>query len=422
MKSLRAAFGFYIVMCALPVYAGYFHGSISSKLQMDNRQVFSRNSRQFAETWGDFYYDDKSNDLHGGLLVGARYQNSSPHYEIYRAFVRKGFKALNSEVTLGRFERADNLGMYSIDGGNFRYSLNQLSVDFYAGKPRRIEDLKSERGDSIFGTEAIVKLKPEWRSQAIPVTIDKTYIRLGYQRFKFKDVAHRLEFGTQIEGKINTGCCSSYQLTSSGTYQISQQQFRDFLVEGLINVNKDIRVRGRYQRYKPKASLLTFRERFFQFLTREKQQLYELGVQHRLQYDIKWYLNGLRVTRSSAFMGYGAKAGFEIKHWPNLTLYGQFHYLDYGSDSAKSLYFGVRTTPTSKLTLHLRTVLRDEQKQLNGSNRVIGGDLEIQYMIENDLIVSVDGTYIWNSKRSGEYLGSVKITYYFDYFKPKESQ
>jgi len=421
MKQLKASIGFYIIAYAFPAYAGYLHGSIFNKVQVDNRQAFSHNGRQFAESWGDFYYDDKFANLHGGLLVGARYQNANPHYELYRAFVRKGFKALHSEITLGRFERADNLGMYSIDGGDWRYHRKWFNINFYAGKPRRIEDLKSERGDSVFGTESILKLQPEWRSQHIPLTMEQARIRIGYQRFKFKNITHRIEFGTQLEGKINAGDDSSYQLTSSGTYLITKQQFRDLLVEGIITFNKNYRIRGRYQRYNPKSGFLTFRERFFQFLTRERQQLYELGFQRQPRYDIKWYLNGLRITRAHSFTGYGAKAGFQ-KRWQNLTLTGQFHYLDYGTDSTKSLYFGLRTSPTSKLSLHLRTVLRDEQKQLYGSNRVIGNDLDIQYMIDNDLVISANGTYIWNSKRSGEYLGSLAIRYYFDYFKPKEAQ
>ena len=421
MNALKACLCLCLVMPALTVHAGYLHGSITTKLQMDNRQVFSRNGRQFAETFGDFYYDDKANDLNSGVLIGARYQDRKPHYELYRAFIRKGFDVINSEITLGRFERADNLGMYSIDGGNFRYLNKQFSVDFYAGRPRRIEDLKSEQGDSVFGTEAILKLNPEWRHTAIPLTIDKSFLRLGYQRFKFRNIAHRLEFGSQIQGRINAGDDSNYQLTGSGTYQISQHQFRDLLVEGLINVNKNLGIRGRYQRYNPKSNMLTFRERFFQFLTRDKQQLYEAGFQHQLRYDIKLYLNGMRVTRSGFDTGYGARAGFNLKHWPNLSLYGQFHYLELGAENAKSVYFGIRSTPTSKLSFHLRNVLRDEQKQLNGANRVVGGDLEVRYMIENNLIISLDGTYIWNSRRPGEYLGSVKIQYFFDYYKPKEA-
>jgi hypothetical protein len=402
--------------------AGYFHGSLTSKVQLDNRQAFKTNSRQFGEVWGDFYYDDKANDLHSGLLMTGRLQDLNPQYHLYRAFIRKGISAINSEVTLGRFERSDNLGMYSIDGGNFRYSpLKNLSVDFYGGRPLRIEDIDSEDGESVFGTELISQIQTNLAHQAIPITLDQLNIRFGYQRFEFKNISHRLEFGSQLNGKIDAGCCANYQLTASGTYQIDQQRFQDLLIESLVNFNKEIRARARYQRYHPKANTLSFRERFFDFLTREKQQLIEVGLQHRPRYDITWNISGLRVTRANAFTGYGARAGIAVKHWPNVNLSAQLHYLDYGTDSTKSLYLGVSNTATNQLRLRLNMVLRDEQKQLSGSNRVAGAELETEYMIQNNLSVTASGMFIHNTKRSNEYLGAVKLTYYFDFFKAKES-
>ncbi|MCK5872414.1 MAG: hypothetical protein KAG26_06275, partial [Methylococcales bacterium] len=90
-----------------------------------------------------------------------------------------------------------------------------------------------------------------------------------------------------------------------------------------------------------------------------------------------------------------------------------------GKESIYSLGFGLKHALTSRVSLELEGIIREENKLLYGDNQVLGGEIKFNYMIKNNLVLSLDANYIRNSNFGNEHLGRVKLTYYFDNFKAK---
>jgi hypothetical protein len=47
-----------------------------------------------------------------------------------------------------------------------------------------------------------------------------------------------------------------------------------------------------------------------------------------------------------------------------------------------------------------------------------GVETEVQYMLQNSIILKLTGSYINNTNINNEYLGALQLTYYYDRFKP----
>jgi len=73
----------------------------------------------------------------------------------------------------------------------------------------------------------------------------------------------------------------------------------------------------------------------------------------------------------------------------------------------------------TRLSISIDSIIRKEEKLLYGNNSVLGAELKSEYMLKNNLILSMDVNYISNSRLRNEYIASLKLTYYFDNFKAK---
>jgi hypothetical protein len=225
----------------------------------------------------------------------------------------------------------------------------------------------------------------------------------------------------------------------SGTYRVDTNALENIWFSGQADFTKEYRWRLNFEEYRPRNPYPTFRERFYTAYALGEQTLLKTSFHHRPVDNLTYYLGMQRATRDarsaavrpdgivssqtlkSAATGYGAYIGAHasLTQWPGTSVSGEFDYLELGPDGAKSLYFSLAHVPSAEWRVQLNTALRFENKQLYGENQALGGELDVQYMIKNNVILSVAGSHIWNSRTQNEYLGAVQIIYYFDNFKPK---
>jgi hypothetical protein len=442
---------------------GNWRGSVRTKFQVDNR--YTRSPHPFGELWGQFAY--AAADRRGAVdfvgRLGAQ-PDGGGDGQLYQAFIDQGVSALDSRIKLGRFERTDHLGFYRVDGGSWSYAPRGAAwaVEAYAGRPGRIDHVRSVNGELVGGLEGRARLTLDWSAADDWVSLDTLDLRGGYQHFedhqrseqdhstmptvrtkaiqgelllndigiqaalpdsslRFRSQAsgvERLLFSANAAGRVRVWDKSEYQLGFLGTYRPDQWRFENLLLNGQLDFSRRLRWRSSYEQYQPREPFLSFREKFYSTYALAQQTLFRTRLHYAWAEGVTGFIGGMKATREGSD-GYGGDLGGNYAYTPNLIFSGELDYLSLGSENAKSLYASVTETPNSRLQLRFNTALRDEQKLLYGDNRALGAEGELRYMIHNHLILNIAGSYIWNTRLPDEYLGAVQFIYYFDPFKPK---
>ncbi|MDD5036184.1 MAG: hypothetical protein PHE55_15650 [Methylococcaceae bacterium] len=408
--------------CIVPAQADdNWRGSIRAKVQTDNR--YSHEGSVFGEAWEQLFYDNDDLDLQGAIDTVQRISSlqRDSREAVYQAYLQKGVAAWASKFKLGRFQRTDNLGFYYLDGLDYQFAPQSgpFSLDVYGGRPGRLDHVLSVEGESLFGLEGAGHFEPRWERAWSPLSLDVWDIRLGYQRFKEAQAVDRINIGSTASGRIGLGEANKYEATVSGTYRADRNALENVWLSGQADLGKSLRLRTSYEEYRPRNPYPTFRERFYTAYVLGEQTLLKGSLHHQAAEGWTYHLGGQRATRERGVDGYGGYAGLSITQWPGLKLSGEVDYLDLGADEAKSLYLSAAHSPSSKWRLQANAALRFEHKQLYGENRAIGGEIEVQYLVQSNLVLSATGTHIWNTRINDEYLAAVQMIYYFDNFKPK---
>ncbi|NOT85019.1 MAG: hypothetical protein HOP02_09665 [Methylococcaceae bacterium] len=426
-------------------HADNWHGSITTKLQVDNR--LTKDESVFAEAIGRFEYDNKQYDLKGGadvLLRGGNYDFNT-RQDFYRLFLQKGFSAINTTVKLGRFEQTDAMGFYTLNGLSAVYQNDKkdLSVEVYAGKPQRFDDLQSAKGNMVAGVKGFWHYEPKWQSEFAKLSIDALDIRLGYQYFEGQDMSrynpsnpasnqlistaggHKLSLGANVSGQLPSAWLKKYESRLIGIYRLDTNTVEDLQVETQVDVNAKTRIRGSYEYYNPnRFANPTFREQFYSQQGFGKQQLLRVSVHHQWQDYFTAFLGGIHSAQVTGDDGYGFNGGISSRYFRNYNVSFEVDHLHINQDKATAFYLKNEYFVNSRNSVMLSLALRNEEKQLNGENWAKGAEARWNYMLKNNIVLGVTAKYISNSRDglSDEFLAAVQVTYYFDNFKPKIEQ
>lgn len=454
-----------LLLSAPLCHAWNWQGQVRTKLQSDNR--YTGKADIFGEVWGQLGFEDRGHNLRGAVdIMGhAGRLDYQQGYRLYQGFIDQGYAPLDSRIKVGRFERTDNLGFYLLDGGGLTWSPDgqNLTIETYAGRPSRIDHVRSVDGDFIAGLDARTHYTPNWGERQWP-GVERIDLRGGYQHFEYgagksnqlytgatvlgqiegfdpalllgdarvahavpvtpgsrstpSEAADRWQLAANAKGYWRSARYSGYEIGVLGTLRSDQGRLENALATASIDFGPKARMRNSYEYYRPREPFLTFRERFYSAYVLGEQTL----IKSRLHYNPteRWtgYVGGMKATRQGDD-GYGGDLGLTFRFTPNLALSGEFDYLGLGADEARSGYAALSHTVSSRLQLKFNSALRYEQKQFYGNNRATGFEGELRYMVQNDLVLQVAASQIWNTRLPDEYLGAVQFIYYFDRFTPK---
>ena len=389
-------------------------------MQTDKR--YTQDARFFTKAWGSFeIYDNDS--WHGGLDFVSRYSDGDRGFEgdIYQLYMQKELKEYDSTIKAGRFQRADSLGYYAVDGVNYHYDNEEkgVSFQFYAGVPRRLEDARSVDGDWLYGFESQWNKEVSWESDQI--TVDNMFIRYGFQQFADdNDISSRLNVSSSVTGRFPIEHLHSYEFGMMGTYEIKTSTFEDFMVNMMLDLTEKIRLRTSYELYHPREPYVTFREKFYSQYTFGKQDLLRLNVNNQVNDYFEYHFGFKRAERSeSNDTGYGGNLGFTWTYLRDISLAAEIDYLELGGDKSESLYLSADYSFNADLTSGLYIALASNKKLAYGTNQSTGFELNAQYRIDTSLYLKFSGSYLWYSTIENEYLMSTQLTWYFDRFTPK---
>lgn len=442
------------MLVGLPVCteADTWKGSIRTKVQTDNR--YDNNGDYTGESWGQLFYDNTDLQLKARVSLLGRLSTDiyRQKQQIYQSYLEKEFASLPLVVRGGRFEKSDNLGLYLLDGGQATYSLKDqpITVEVYAGRPLRVDHVRSVFGNYVAGADGMMKLTPEWTFGNHWAYINNLDLKAGFQAAQRDltevtddvlvsqgvdingDVIEQLQSGSSQVSEIST-----YRLNAAarvaghllsrdkpmetfikGSYATDKNQLENAFVDSWWDVVKNVRLRSYYEAYRPKQRFVTFRDRFYSAYALGEQEVWRGSAEHRLNDKIRYSMGGQYANRDKGYDGCGFNGGISYAWIPGVNVSGTVDYLELSSgENAKSLYMSGSQALNAKTRYSLNLALREENKSLYGQNFAKGIETEWQYMFQNDLVLGFKASYIDNTKINNEYLGALQVTYYFDRFQ-----
>jgi hypothetical protein len=212
-----------------------------------------------------------------------------------------------------------------------------------------------------------------------------------------------------------------FEIYVKGSYASEKSRLENVFVDVWWDVFKNVRLRNYYEAYRPVQPYVTFRDRFYSAYALGEQQIWRGSVEHRFSSDLRYSASVQVADRKTGYNGYGANASVSYQFKPNITWQGTMDYLELNSgEYATSFYASHTHALDSKNRYSINLAFRDEQKSLYGQNFATGIETEWQTMIKNNWVVALKASYINNSQFTNEYLGSMQLTYYFDYFQAKK--
>ncbi len=231
---------------------------------------------------------------------------------------------------------------------------------------------------------------------------------------------YRYNAATHLTGNL-FGEKKPFEIYVKGSYASEKSRLENVFVDAWWDIFKNVRLRNYYEAYRPVQPYVTFRDRFYSAYALGEQQIWRGSVEHRFSSDLR-YSAGVQVAnRPTGYDGKGANASVSYQFKPNITWQGTLDYLELNSgEYATSFYVSHTHALDSKNRYSVNLAFRDEQKSLYGKNFATGIETEWQTMIKNNWVVAVKASYINNSQLTNEYLGSMQLTYYFDYFQAKK--
>ncbi len=415
-------FFYQIIVCLLfslssVAYAWNWSGVLKSKIQSDNR--YSHDARVFSEVWGSVQVYDYQT-WNGGIdFVSRESDEEGFDAEIFQLYLEKKISVIPSLLKGGRFQRADNLGFYSLDGFSYTVPLKNSGFDFelYAGVPRRQEDVRTVTADWLYGLETRWQQQDVWSNDRL--TIDNLLVTSDFQQYADEDVSTRISVSSIVEGNVATQWLTHYELSLLVSYEIDSAQFEDILLNSAFDLTEALRVRLSYEFFQPEENI-NFRQKFFSRYALGRQDLLRINFDYQVTPYFRYHAGAQRAARNQGEdIGYGAFAGFKYDYVDDLSLQADIDYLELGQERSENIYLGADYSINSEMTAGLIIGLGNNKKRLYGNNQSVGAELNSKYRINNHLHLYFSGSYIWYSTIENEYLTALKLTWYLDNFQAK---
>jgi len=398
-----------------------WNGTLKTKIQTDNRYTrYVDDTRVFGEIWGSFEAFDNNSWLISTDFVSRESLEDGFEGDIYQLYAEKKLANWNSKVKAGRFQRADSLGYYSLDGASWQYKMPEKGLNFevYGGKPLRQEDVRSVSGDWLYGFELYSLQQLNWKNKVLP--IDSWGLRFGFQQFHDEQTSTRLSLGNTIDGHFNQDWLHAYEFSFMSTLETETGVFEELLTSLSIDITEARRVRISYALYEPKLVYPTFKERFYSAYYQGRQDLLSMSFNHDVGSTYSYHAGWKRAARNTEHdIGYGFDMGMQSQYFADWRLSADFDMLEFGKSSSYNLYFSgeYSLNINSLLTLNLAYSLDDSI--LYAKNKAAGTEIKYRYKVQRHVFLDIASSYIVNSRLNDEYLVGVQLTWYFDNFQPK---
>ncbi len=357
----------------------------------------------------------------------------------------------NNHITFGRFNRFDNLGYYTLDGLQYQHKLNtssdsdwqknisNISINSYAGKPVRTDDIHMLSGDYIVGLNTQVRwLLPTHNSHQSNTSLYEPKLTslandisatVGYQALKIAQASQRLNLSLSAksdEGFLATDIFGQsrqeFNLSSSLATldnSLDKSEFEDLTLDARFYLNKTnnnhqqfLQIRHHY--YNPELSRPTFKQRFYSTYAIGKIALTELAYHDQLSRNTRYRIATRLSNKQRGGKGYGLQGQLTHLLNNNWQLESSIDYLSLENIKLSSMYADISLSPDAYSQLSIQAALQFEDKPLYGKNKMFGLQSSYRYMFNANLFLSFSLELLNNTNKPDDHLGRLYLVYYFD--------
>ncbi len=313
---------------------------------------------------------------------------------LHRLFVSKRFAAAASDLDLklGRFERSDAAGLYTLDGLSLGWRRGTARWELFGGAPRRTEiyaipgrsdsSLDRPAGRRLAGAQ--VRITPaDGRLGAL----EATNLGLGLRHYWSGTSATRLDgrFSAvwrplEAQPPVDLDAAVSLAPKSGGIESFDAQARMRSGESGQLFL------RGR--RYEPPDDPVTFRDRYYRFYARGRQTVVEGGYRGRPTKALEWSADLRHIVRELGGNGSGGSLSLEWGLARGSRLEGRVEWLEAGEEHARGLFAGLWHPLNSRLLLTGGAALRGDRSLVDGDKTVLAGEMKLKWMWRRDLTLS----------------------------------
>ena len=373
-----------LILIPMSAYSAWnWNGRLKTKVQADNRYSrYTDETRTFGEIWGNVeVFDNKSWRL-ALDFVSRESVETGFEAEIFQLYVEKEFVSLDGQIKIGRFQRADSLGFYSLDGADVQYKMPDkgLRFNFYAGRPIRQEDVRSVSGEWLYGFELHSFQMVNWQNSILP--IDTWSTRIGFQQFHSQYTSTQLSVGNVLQGQFQHDYLYAYELSFMATLDAENGTFEELLSSVALDVTESSRIRLNYAIYEPKLFFPTFKERFYSSYYQGKQDLLSLNFTQSINSTFSYHVGGKRAEREGKkYIGYGFDTGLKSDYFSDWRLTADFDMLEFGESSSYNLYFSSQYSLSTQTLVTLNLAYSLDKSALYDENKAAGTELKFRYKV-----------------------------------------
>jgi len=380
-------------------------GRFDSRVQVDNRYV---DDELMLEQRGEITLNNRPQGTRMGLSFALRQRDEEGAAQIYRLFAEKWFPSSGTRLTLGRTERSDSLGFYTLDGVMLDWSAKRLGLHLYAGIPGHIDDYRSIEGGSLHGIE--LQFRPADPERFL------RHARLGWQRFRDGADSDRLSWG------LTAGTRNEVAYRFSGVYAVQEARLEEAAGQIRGDAGRKIGWQIAGQIYQPRRPWLTFRERYYALYALGRQSVVRGALHYRPRDRTEWSLDGRHVAREQGDSGYGLSGGVRVWGGSGWRRELRLTLLRLGDEVTGGAWFQLRKPLGSRSRVRLSTALQYQEKALYGVDRSAGAELDLERMVRADLYLSLFASYLRNSRLEDEYRAGARLTWYLDGYRPEKRE
>ena len=399
-------------------YSPIVHSLISGKLDtlLETEQTASY-SRSRIEEQVDINWSNNINNMSGGFQFDLRHEDieqrsqidAQTEPQINQLFFNH--QAADINYTVGRFNRVDMLGFYTLDGLTIKHTRKNWQTSFFAGKPIQIEDYNLIDAGKTYGLDINHQTRLLNNS-----TIQQVNGHIGWQQLEDDVTQNYIHWNFSAKGETGTNKAKQLDMFFNGSYLVQNKSAESINIGVQAYAKEHGMGRIAYTSWKPEQASLSFKEQFYSVYAKGKQSTLQADYFHNYKWNQQLYLRGRKVWREYGNNGYGATAGFEQKATSNKSTGWQTQWdsLVLKDDVIHSLYAGINKDLSATFRGQLNTALQYKKSTLTENNSLIALEAVAQQMLNSTLFLDFNARYIYNENLSNEYRISFRLSYRFE--------
>jgi len=394
-----------LFLLPLTVVEAELYGRLDASMQIDNQRA---NPSFVQYGLADIHFDDKQQGLRTGTTLLIRQRDEDNEQQLQQLYIEKS--SGNTSLLVGRTERADGLGLYTLDGGNFKIRRDDALIELYGGKPSRIEGISSTPAKWLYGGRILLNHKPNW------VLVNQLESRFSLTRYQDQadDSATRFGFGLRSDGETGAPHHDRLHLLLQGNYLINERRLEGLHARVITLLDKQSDISFSYQRQRPDEQQPTLSGRFYNSYSRGEQSVTRLSYNQRQLNGINWSLTGRNVFHAYGSSGAGANGALRWIETKGLYWQAEVDWIALGDEQIGTLYLRrtAQITPLQKLALS--GVIQQQLQQYGDDNQATGIEAKWEQRLDSELRFSLSTLYLYNSDKRNEFRLAARVSYRFD--------